>query len=350
MELLLIYLFIALGISFLCSVLEAVLLSTPPSFISMKVAAGAKGAQLMQKLKSNIERPISAILTLNTIAHTLGAAGVGAQAVKLFGDAYFGLISAVLTLLILVLSEIIPKTLGASYYRTLNPLAAPVIQLITVICYPLVWLFERLTHLISPRQTEATMSREEVSAMVETGTKEGVIKIKENVIIQNIIKMEKISVREVMTPRVVCSVADEDETLQEFYEDEARRPFSRIPVFKEDKDMISGYVLILDVMEYLAEDQHHMQLSEVKRPILAIPDTLSVSTAWERLVSHREHIAIVEDEYGTFEGIITMEDVMETILGLEIMDEKDTVADMQKFARDKWKERMAKYKQYIKRG
>ncbi len=350
MELLLIYLFVALGFSFLCSILEAVLLSTPYSFISMKVAEGAKGAQLLEKLKTNIDRPISSILTLNTFAHTLGAAGVGAQAVKVFGEAYFGIISFVLTLLILVLSEIIPKTLGACYYRRLATLSAPVIQLITILCYPLVWLFDGLTRLISPKKSEASLSREEVSAMVDAGTKEGVIAIKENIIIQNIIKMEKVNVREVMTPRVVCSVADEDETLLSFYEDETRRPYSRVPVFTDDKDNISGYVLIINIMEYLAEDQDHLKLAEIKRPILAFPDTMSVSTAWEKLISNKEHIAIIVDEYGTFEGIITMEDVMETILGLEIIDEKDTIADMQQFAREKWKERMAKYKQYIKRA
>ncbi len=350
MELLFIYLGLALGISFLCSVLEAILLSTPHSFISMKVAEGSKAGLALQELKINNGRPISAILTLNTIAHTFGAAGVGAQAIKIWGDEYFALISVILTILILVLSEIIPKTLGANYYRVLSMPCTRLIQLVTCLCYPLVWILEKLTNLISPKTLEASMSREEVSAMVDAGTKEGVIKMKENVIIQNIIKMEKISVRDVMTPRVVCTTVDEDETLEAFHEDEGRRPFSRIPVYKEEKDIVSGYVLILDIMEYLAEDQHHMTLAELKRPILALPDTTSVFMAWEKLISNREHIAIIEDEYGTFEGIITMEDVMETILGLEIMDEKDTVADMQKFARDKWQERMAKYKQFIKRS
>ncbi len=346
MELLLIYLFVALGFSFLCSILEAVLLSTPYSFISMKVAEGAKGAALLEKLKTNIDRPISSILTLNTFAHTLGAAGVGAQAVKVFGEAYFGVISVVLTLLILVLSEIIPKTLGACYYRRLATLSAPVIHIITVLCYPLLWIFDGLTRLISPKKNEASLSREEVSAMVDAGTKEGVIAIKENLIFQNIIKMEKVSVREVMTPRVVCSVANEDETLLDFYEDETRRPFSRIPVYTDEKDNITGYVLIISIMEYIAEHQDHLKLSEIKRNILTFPDTMSVSTAWEKLISSKEHIATIVDEYGTFEGIITLEDVMETILGLEIIDEKDTIADMQQLAREKWQERMAKYNQF----
>lgn len=347
MQLLLFYLCLALGISFLCSVLEAVLLSTPLSFISMKEAEGHKSAILLKSLKTGIDRPISAILSLNTIAHTVGAAGVGAQATNVFGDGYFGLISAILTLLILVLSEIIPKTIGASYYRSLAIPSAPVILALIYICYPLVWMSDFLTKIIANKNADASFSREEVSAMVDAGTKEGVIHNQENIIFQNIIKMEKFSVREVMTPRVVCTIADEDETLDDFYEDEKRRPYSRIPIYQEDKDNITGYVLFMDIMENLNEDKQLMKLHEIKRPILAISDKETVSTAWETLIKQREHIAMIVDEYGTFEGIITMEDIMETIFGLEIMDEKDTVVDMQKFARDKWIARKLNFKQYI---
>ncbi len=349
MELLLIYLGLALGFSFLCSVLEAVLLSTPLSFVNMKEAQGNKSALLFKKLKTDIDRPISAILSLNTVAHTVGAAGVGAQAVDVFGSAYFGLISAVLTYLILVFSEIIPKTIGATYYRTLALPSARIMQILIVICYPLVWHSEFITRVFSRKGGEHSMSREEVSAMVDAGTREGVIQNKENLIFQNIIKMELVKVREVMTPRVVCETADEDMTLLAYYEeDEAQRPYSRIPIYKDDKDNITGYVLYVDIMENIADDLESKLLSEICRPILAIAENESVFTVWEKLISHREHIASVHDEYGSFQGIITMEDIMETILGLEIMDEKDTVADMQKLARDKWQERKFKYKQFIK--
>lgn len=347
MQLLLFYLCTALGISFLCSILEAVLLSTPLSFINMKEAEGHKSAKLLKSLKTDIDRPISAILSLNTIAHTVGAAGVGLQASAIFGSQYFALISAILTILILVLSEIIPKTIGASYYRSLAIPSAPIILALIYICYPLVWMSEILTKIISNKNADTTVSREEVSAMVDAGNKDGVIHNQENIIFQNILKMEKFSVREVMTPHVVCTIANEDETLDDFYEDEKRRPYSRIPIFQEEKDNITGYVLFMDIMENLNEDKDLMKLHEIKRPILAISDKESVSTAWETLIAQREHIAMVVDEYGTFEGIITMEDIMETIFGLEIMDEKDTVVDMQKFARDKWIERKLNFKQYI---
>jgi len=347
MQLLLFTLCAALGISFMCSILEAVLLSTPLSFINMKEAEGLKSAKLLKTLKTSIDRPISAILILNTAAHTIGATAVGIQASNLFGEQYFVIISVILTLLILVLSEIIPKTIGATYYRSLALPSASLIQALIFISYPLVWMLDFLTRLISHNNNEKSVSREEVSAMVDAGTKEGVINNQENIIFQNIIKMDKFCVREVMTPRVVCIIANEDETLDDFYKNEKRRPFSRIPIYHEEKDDITGYVLFMDIMECINEDKEHLKLHEIKRPILAISDKETVSTTWETLIAQREHIAMVVDEYGTFEGIITMEDIMETIFGLEIMDEKDTVMDMQKFARDKWIERKMNFKLFI---
>lgn len=349
MSLLLLYLGTALGLSFLCSILEAVLLSTPRSFISMKEEEGSAAAALFAKYKEDIDRPISAILSLNTIAHTFGAAGVGAQAVKIWGEGYFGLISAILTLLILVLSEIIPKTIGACYYRSLSLYVVRPIQFIIIICYPLVVLSKFVTAIFSPKHHEASVSREEVSAMVSEGTREGVIQNSENLIFQNIIKMGQIDVREVMTPRVVCFTANEELTQEEFYDQAPDRLPSRIPVYAEEKDFITGYVLSMDVMEHIAEDEEKMKLSEIRRPIIAIHESESVAEAWERLLADKEHIALVVDEYGTFQGLITMEDIMETILGLEITDEKDTVADMQELARAQWQERRVKYKQIPKK-
>ena len=349
MGLLLFYLSSALGISFICSVLEAVLLSTPLSFVNMKEAEGNQAAKLFKKHKVEIDRPITAILTLNTIAHTVGAAGVGAQAGIVFQNVPFAAISGVLTFLILFFSEITPKTIGAAYYRSLCMPSARFIQFLILITFPVVWLFEILTRAIAPKNAETSVSREELSAMVDAGSKEGVIANKENIIFQNIIKMEKVPVRDVMTPRVVCTIADQEETLRELHEDEERRPFSRIPVYEDDDvDNITGYVLIIDVMEYLAEDQHDMKLSEIKRSIITVADTDPVSQVWERLLSNREHIALVVDEYGSFVGLITMEDIMETILGLEILDEKDTVIDMRIFAREEWKKRQLKFKQNIR--
>lgn len=344
MELILLYLFIALSISFMCSILEAVLLSTPTSFIAMKEKEGSQSAIIFAKLKAEIDRPIAAILSLNTVAHTIGAAGVGAEAMKVFGEAYFGIISAVLTILILVFSEIIPKTIGARYWRSIAMPSARLMQALVYICYPLVWLSELITRLLTSKNKECSVSREEVSAMVDVCTKEGVFQSKENLVIQNLIKLESIKVGEVMTPRIVTIVAQESETVREFYADKSFRPYSRIPVYKDDHGFITGYVLTKDILEQLTEDKFDVTLADIKRSIMMISVQDSVYSAWEKMLEKKEHIVSVVNQYGSFEGIITMEDVVETILGLEIIDEKDTVVDMQQLAREKWQERMSKYK------
>ena len=314
----LLYLFMALGISFTCSVLEAVLLSTPMSFITMKEQeGGGKSALLLKKYKQNIDKPISAILSLNTIAHTIGAAGVGAEAVKIFGQAYFGIISAILTILILVLSEIIPKTIGASYWRRLALFSAQVIRVFVYICYPLVLLSELITRIFSPKDK----------------------------VIQNLIRLNNVKVKEVMTPRVVTAVAPEEMTLRDFYNEKSYRFYSRIPVYGDNKDYITGYVLRRTVLENLTEDKFDMKLKDIRRPIPYFSENKSVSTVWEKLLEHKEQIALIVDEYGCFRGIITMEDVVETIFGLEIIDETDTVVDMQQLARDRWNARMERYKE-----
>ena len=337
------YLVLALALSFLCSVLEAVLLSTPMSFISMKEKAGVKSAGLLKKLKQDIDKPISAILSLNTIAHTVGAAGVGAEAVKVFGEAYFGIISAILTILILVLSEIIPKTVGACYWRTLAIPSARIIRMLIVITYPLVLLSELITRVISPKNQVMSVSREEVSAMVTVGMEEGVFEMKENKMIQNMIKLNQVTAREIMTPSVVVSAAWERMSLKDFYHEQQYRTYSRIPVYGEKEEYITGYVLRQTILERLAEDKFEDKLSGVVRPVLFFNENDSVSTIWEKLLEKKEHISIVIDEYGCMRGIVTMEDVIETILGFEIVDEKDSVADMQVLAREKWQQMKQKH-------
>lgn len=335
MGLIFLYLSIALFVSFLCSVLEAVLLSTPASFITMKETEGAKGAKLLKKLKNNIDRPISAILSLNTVAHTVGASGVGAEAVKVFGEEYFGIISFILTLLILVLSEIIPKTIGARYWRTLAVPSASVVQFMILLTYPLVLLSEFITKIFSSGK-QHSVSREEVSAMAKVGAEEGVLKVEENKMIQNMLKLSNVKVEQIMTPSVVVECADENLTMREFYSDKNFRNYSRIPLFVDDDDYITGYVLRQTVLENLADDKFEKKLSEISRPILSFPESASVSAVWEKMLAKKEHISVVIDEYGCFRGIVTMEDIIETVLGFEIVDENDKVEDMQKLARDKW--------------
>ncbi len=351
MALIFVYLLIALGISFMCSILEAVLLSTPMSYISVKESEGVRGSELLKKLKSDIDRPISAILSLNTIAHTIGAAGVGAQATAVFGEAYFGVISAILTILILVLSEIIPKTIGANYWRKLAIPSARIIRVLIIICYPLVWLSELITRIFSNgKDDENAISREELSAMADVSTQQGAIQSSENLIIQNLIKLNEIKTSDVMTPRIVTNIAFEELTIKEFYESQDSGPFSRIPLYGSEQDFITGYVLYKDILEAMANDKFNTKLIDIRRPVMALYSHESVSTAWEKMLAGKEHLALVVNEYGSFEGVITMEDIVETILGLEIIDEKDTVADMQQLARQHWKERKLKYKQFKLRG
>ena len=343
MILLLFYLFLALFISFLCSIMEAVLLSTPQSFLIVKQENKNAWAKTFVDLKTNIDKPLSAILSLNTVAHTVGAAGVGAQAVKIYGEASFGIVSAILTILILVITEIIPKTIGARYWRNLAKISSIIIQGMIFITYPLVVMSAVITKLISKNSQEQTTSREEIAALANIGADEGVFSNKEHKIIQNILRLKNVKVTEIMTPRVVVAAADEKQSLDEFLKNKDYLKFSRIPIYSEKDENITGYVFRQEVFEKLAEDQHELKLKDVKREIVVVPNNIVLFSLWEKLLEEKEHIAIIVDEYGGLDGIVTMEDVIETLLGLEIIDETDTIIDMQKYARDRWKERQAKY-------
>lgn len=336
MLLIFVYLVGALAVSFLCSVLEAVLLSTPVSFISMKEEQGVRTAALMMSYKTNIDRPVAAILTLNTVAHTIGAAGVGSESVKVFGEAYFGIISAILTLLILVLSEIIPKTIGASYWRTLAMPSARIIRVLIVITYPLVWLSELITRCFSPKIQPLTVSREEVAAMVNVGADEGVINMDENKVIQSFLKLAGVTAREIMTPFVVVESVARSTTMQEFYNDKSLATYSRIPVYDTQREFIVGYVRRVTVLEMLSQDRFSMKIGEIVRPILYFSENDKVSDIWQRMLQKKEHISVIVDEYGCMRGIVTMEDVIETMLGVEIVDECDTIEDLQAMARKKY--------------
>lgn len=344
MTLLFIYLFTALIISFLCSIVEAVLLSTQMSYLKAKAEIGNKSAIKFIRLKLNIDRPLSAILSLNTIAHTVGAAGVGAQATLVFGEAYFGIVSAVLTILILVLTEIIPKTIGANFNRELLGFTAIAVNTMIFITYPLVVISASITKLMSRKGIELTTSREEISALAHIGTEEGIFGDKENKIIQNLIKLKHIKISEIMTPRIVVVVAHEEMTLQEFLKNKDFLHFSRIPIYENNRDNITGYIFREQVFEKLAEDQFELKLKDIKREIVTFADSTTLFTAWEEMLHKKEHIALVSDEYGGMDGIATLEDIIETLLGFEIMDEKDKVDDMQKMALDRWKAKQLKYK------
>lgn len=337
MGLILLYLLGALALSFLCSILEAVLLSTPMSFISMKENEGNKTAILMKRYKNNVDRPVGAILSLNTI----GSAGVGAESIKIFGEEYFGLISAILTLLILVLSEIIPKTIGASYWRSLAMTSTKIIRVLIFITYPLVLLSEVITKIFTPKNHQVSVSREEVSAMVDVGTTEGIFRESESKIIKSCIHLAGVKAREIMTPSIVVETANMSLTIKEFY-DQQTWNFSRIPVYDTNKDYIVGYVLKDMVLKALSDDKFDTKLSDMVRSILSFNEDDSVYQIWEKMLEKREHISIIVDEYGCLRGVVSMEDIIETMTGVEIVDEDDVAVDMQAFAKEKSRRMMQK--------
>jgi CBS domain containing-hemolysin-like protein len=343
MALLIFYFLLALFVAFLCSLMESVLLSTPVTFIKVMESEGHKSAKLFSKIKGNLERSLSAILTLNTIALTVGAAGVGGQTTHILGEAYLGLISGLMTILILVLSEIIPKTIGTTYWRELSLISARIINVMVILTFPLVILTEFITRFLGKAEGEQTVSREEVSAMANIGMEEGVFEEKENKIIQNLIRLRDLNIDSIMTPRVVVSLADENMSLEDFLKNKAFMHYSRIPVYSENRDNITGYIFRQLVFEKLAEDEINTKLKDIRRNIVVVHSHQPVLSVWEMLLDRKEHIALVVDEYGGMDGIVTMEDIIESLLGLEIVDEKDRVRDMQQFARDRWNERKAKY-------
>ena len=325
----------AIALSALCSMLEATLLSTPLSYITGLEEQGYKGAERLKKLKQNSDRPISAILCINTIANTVGASVVGSLVYEVYGDALVGIFSTVFTFAILIFSEIIPKTIGTSYWRTLAVPAASIINFLIIVSFPLVWVLERMQRLISSRSEQVSVSREDISAMVSVATEEEVIEKEEKKMIQNLLKLDEVTAHEIMTPSVVVEMAPSNMTIREFYDSD--NTHSRILVYDEENDeYILGYVLRQEVLEKMAEDKFTATLQDIIRPVLHFKEEDSVSDIWEVLLEKKEHISVILDEYGSLRGIVTMEDVIETMLGHEIVDEKDEVVDMQEYAKEQW--------------
>jgi len=339
MTLLLLYAALALGVSFLCSILEAVLLSTTPSFVAAQAKAGSVTGERLQYYKDDIDRPLSAILSLNTIAHTVGAVGVGAQAAVVFGDGLVALTSAVLTFLVLVLSEIIPKTLGAVYWRQLSPAMVRILPPVIWSMWPLVQLSRGLSRLLSSGQDEASVRRDELTALADLGTKEGVFEVEESRILHNLLRFSSLRVRDVMTPRTVVVTLPQDQTVGEVIETHDSFRFSRLPVHAETREDITGFVLKDDILLRAAQEHYDEPLEALRRDLEVVPESLPLLDLFERLLDQSAHIALVVDEYGGMAGIVTLEDVVETLLGLEIVDEVDSVDDMQKLAREQWRKR-----------
>ena len=334
------YVLLALVFSFLCSVAEAVLLSITPSFIAGLKDCKPDLAALLKRLRQeSVDQSLAAILTLNTIAHTVGAIGSGAKATIVFGSAWFGLFSAVMTLMILFLSEIIPKTLGAVYWRKLAGATATFVRGLIVALYPLIWISEGLTRLIARRKTLHVFSRDEFIAMAGIGEKAGQIDKRESRIIRNLLRLGSLKARDIMTPRTVMHGLREDMTITEALETRNSLSFSRLPIYRTDLDHITGFILKDDMLLSKSRDQDDVRLDTLKRDIATIAGEMPLSGLLEFLLDHRRHIALVVDEYGATIGLVTLEDVVETLLGMEIVDEMDTVEDMQVLARQQWEKR-----------
>lgn len=327
--------FVSIALSALCSMLEATLLSTPLSYITGLEEQGVKGSLRLKRLKQNTDRPISAILCLNTIANTVGASIVGSLVYEVYGDPLVGIFSTIFTLAILIFSEIIPKTIGTSYWRKLAIPASAIISGMIFISFPLVWILEHMTKLISARSNQVSVSREDISAMVSVATEEEVIETEEKKIIQNLLKLDEVTAHEIMTPSTVVEMADSSMTVREFYDSDLTH--SRILIYDDDNsDYVVGYVLRQTVLEKMAEDKFQTSIRDIARPILTFSEDESVGNIWEKFLEKKEHISVIIDEYGTFRGLVTMEDVIETMLGQEIVDETDEVVDMQEYAKEQW--------------
>ena len=323
-------------VSALCSTLEATLLSTPLSFITGLEEQGVKGAARLKRLKQHPERPISAILCLNTIANTVGASIVGSLVYEVYGDAIVGIFSTIFTFAILIFAEIIPKTIGTSYWRSLALTASVIINGMIFIMFPLVWVLEKLTGVISSKSNQISISREDISAMVSVATEEEVIEKEEKKMIQNLLKLDEITAHEIMTPSAVVEMAEAHMTIREFY-DSDDLTHSRIPVYDDENDeYVIGYVLRQEILEKMAEDKFTTKLDEITRPIMTFKEEDTVSDIWEKMLEKKEHISVILDEYGSVRGIVTMEDVIETMIGHEIVDETDEVVDMQEYAKEQW--------------
>lgn len=339
MFLLITYLLMALIISFLCSLFEAVLLSTTHAQIQLLADQGKKSGLLMAKLKEEIDRPLAAILSLNTIAHTIGAAGVGAQSLKIFGNGYVAVTSIILTVLILLLSEILPKTLGAQHSKQLVGVAAWGINTLVYITWPIVWVCQKFASLFTVDERQAKVTREEVTVTAEMGLAEGEINEREQRIIDNILHLSDISVREIMTPRSVMFALQESLTAAAVEKQYDTIRYSRIPLYTDNIDDIKSFVKRWEVRKLAATGRGDVVLSTFAAPLKAIPEGKAVDEVLDEMVAEHIHIMLVVDEYGGTSGVVTLEDVIETLLGVEIVDELDNVEDMQEYARLKFRAR-----------
>ncbi|MGY5351625.1 CNNM domain-containing protein [Wenyingzhuangia sp. IMCC45533] len=344
MTLLVVYAVLSIFFSFLCSILEAVLLSISPTFINVKKQEGKSYASKLEVFKKDVDKPLIAILTINTVAHTVGAILVGAQAKKVFNDDGNGvfIVSVAMTILILVASEIIPKTIGATYWKSLASFTTRTLEILIFACkYTLIlWVLQLFTKLFGKGgHGESILSKEDFSVMTDIAEKEGVFKKNESQVIKNLLSFDEVAVRHIMTPRTVLQTADSSQTIQSFVEENKKLMFSRIPIYTDHPDNIKGYVLKNQLLEALIDGEGDKTLEIIQRDIMVVNRDIAIPQIFKNLIDKKEHIALVVDEYGSTVGVVTQEDIIETLLGLEIMDESDHVKDLQILAKKNWEER-----------
>ncbi|MCL6217168.1 CNNM domain-containing protein [Zunongwangia pacifica] len=343
MGLLLLFATFSIFFSFMCSILEAALLSFTPAYIKIKKQEGKHYAEVLANFKKDIDKPLIAILTINTVAHTVGSILVGVQAEKTYGDGSnaVGIVSGLLTLGILILSEIIPKTLGATYWDKMGAFTANALRLmIAPIKYTgLLWLLMLTTRLIGKSAKVNTMSREEFAAITEAAEEEGVFEENESTVIKNMLVFKSVEAKDIMTPFSVAITEDESKSIEEFHQSHKNLKFSRIPVYKEKSNNITGFILKDDLLEEMIKQNGQVKLEALKREIFVTTSEVPIPDLFDIFIRKRTHISIVTDEFGNVVGLVTMEDIIETLLGLEIMDESDSIEDMQKLARKSWERR-----------
>jgi len=339
--LIILFFFISISASFLCSVLEAVLLSISPAYAQRQIAENPPVGKALTEYQENIEKPLSAILTLNTIAHTVGAIGVGAQAAVIWGDSWMAsmVVPVVMTLAILILSEIIPKTLGAMYWQELSGFTVKTLGIIIFALAPLVAFSQMITRLLLRGKSKAAMSRADFTAMAELGAREGVFSERESKLLGNFMQFDSVTARDVMTPRTVVVAAQQDQSLSQFHQQMPELRFSRIPLYSDSKDHITGYFLKDDLLAAIVAGEQDKSLSSLKRELQGVPEHFPIPELFTHFTTEHTHLAMVIDEFGGMSGVVSMEDVIETLLGLEIVDEVDRDVDMQVMARKQWEKR-----------
>lgn len=333
MTLLIVYAVIAVGVSFLCSLLEAGILSLPRSYVESMATRGSDAGRRLKVMKESIDRPLAAILTLNTVAHTVGAAGVGAQAAVVFGSAAVGIASAVMTLLVLVFSEIIPKTLGAVHAKTLAPFTAYATQALIVICLPIVIPLEWLNKLIGRPGEGESISRAELLATIRLGGSSGALAEREFRVATNLMAMVAVKLGDVMTPRTVVFALDAGATVERVMAEHHPLRFARVPVYEQSIDKVTGYVTRFAITNAVHAGLSDQTIASMAEPITVLPVAGTVSDALEEMIRNHQHIALIVNEYGGTVGIVTLEDLIETLLGAEIVDETDVVTDMRVLAK-----------------